>query len=97
MISFNDAGRIRVNSIHPGIITGTTLVGSASPELVQSSSAAISTQRPGTTKMCTDLVLFLVCDGSDFNTGTGIPIVGGYASGATKWMLRKLHARLTES
>lgn len=85
---------IRVNSIHPGIITGTALVGSATADLVKSSSACIPMQRAGTTQECADLVLFLASSQSSFITGTEIPIDGGYVNGATMWMRRKLQSQL---
>lgn len=88
---------IRVNSVHPGIISGTALAGTASPALVQSSRACIPMQRPGTTRECADLVLFLASDESSFITGTEIAIDGGYTSGATMWMRQQLKTELSEN
>ena len=77
---------IRVNSIHPGQIESTALFSLASPELVQSRSASIPTQRSGTPEECAELALFLASGASSFITGVEIPIDGGYSAGATMWM-----------
>jgi hypothetical protein len=71
---------IRVNSIHPGQIEETALLGSASPELAQSLRASIPMERAGTPSEYADLVLFFACDKSSFITGTEISVDGGYSS-----------------
>ena len=87
---------IRVNSIHPGIISGTTLSGTASDDLFQSARACIPMERLGTTQECADLVLFLASEDSSFMTGCEIPIDGGYTNGGTMWMRRNAQKTMIE-
>lgn len=88
---------IRVNSVHPGIIEGTALVGTVSPAIAASSKAMIPMERAGTTKECADLVLFLASEESSFITGIEIPIDGGYVWGSTMHLRQQMRAKLSSS
>lgn len=74
--------KIRVNSIHPGQIEGTSFVAQAVPGHVETTRRVIPMGRQGTPDETANLMLFLCCDDSSFITGAEIAIDGGFSAGA---------------
>lgn len=87
---------IRVNSIHPGQISGTALFGSLTAAQTNSHRASIPMQRAGTAEECADLVLFLASADSSYITGAEITIDGGYGAGATMFMRQQLKQQMMD-
>ncbi len=87
---------IRVNSIHPGLVDGTQLAATSSPELTKSSRAVIPMGRAGQPDECAELALFLASDASSYVTASEIPIDGGYSTGATMWMRQQMKKSIAE-
>jgi 3alpha(or 20beta)-hydroxysteroid dehydrogenase len=87
---------IRVNSIHPGFISGTSFSVQGAPGQAEAGRRSIPMERRGTPEECADLVLFLASDESTYITGSEISIDGGYNAGSTMWMrnqMREMIAR----
>jgi 3alpha(or 20beta)-hydroxysteroid dehydrogenase len=88
--------KIRVNSIHPSQISETGFFREGLPGHSESARQTIPMQRQGTPRECANLVLFLASDESSFITGAEIAIDGGFSSGATEWMRRRLRQQLAK-
>lgn len=86
--------KIRVNSIHPGLISGTTFAGNGRARHEDSSNYATPLARTGSPEECAHLVMYLASDESAFVTGAEIAIDGGYSAGATMLMRGKYQASL---
>src|SRR5437867_438428 len=74
---------IRVNSIHPALITDTSFFRAGGEAFAHAARIAIPLHRQGTPKECADLVLFLASDEASFISGAEIAIDGGYIAAAT--------------
>lgn len=85
---------IRVNSIHPGQITGTSFFRDGPPGHAESARKTIPMQRQGTPEECAHLVAFLASEESSFITGAEISIDGGFMAGAAIWMRGRLREEL---
>lgn len=85
---------IRVNSIHPGLITSTSFAAQSPSGHADASRYSTPLGRNGSPQECAELVLFLVSDASAYITGAEIAIDGGYTAGATLLMRRKYQASL---
>ncbi|HEV2673049.1 MAG TPA: glucose 1-dehydrogenase [Aliidongia sp.] len=85
---------VRVNSIHPGVIGGTTFSRNSAPGHAEAGRRAAPLQREGAPDECANVVLFLASDESSYVTGAEIAIDGGYTAGGTLWMRSKLRDAL---
>lgn len=86
--------KIRVNSIHPGLISGTTFAGNGHTGHANSSNYSTPLARTGSPEECAHLVMYLASDESAFVTGAEIAIDGGYSAGATMLMRGKYQSSL---
>jgi cyclopentanol dehydrogenase len=71
--------RIRVNSVHPGLIS-TPMVAGASEEALAALTALHPLKRAGTADEVAYGVLFLASDEASFVTGAELAIDGGYTA-----------------
>jgi 3alpha(or 20beta)-hydroxysteroid dehydrogenase len=85
---------IRVNSIHPGQITGTSFFSGSSPERVEAARRAVPLGRPGTPEESAELVLFLLSDAAAYVSGAEIAIDGGYVAGGLAFLRQQMRAAL---
>jgi 3alpha(or 20beta)-hydroxysteroid dehydrogenase len=85
---------IRVNSIHPSSISGTSFSEKGLPGHAESARRAIPMERLGTPEECANLALFLASDESEFITGAEIAIDGGSTAGAALWLRSQLRDKL---
>lgn len=86
--------QIRVNSIHPGVISNTSFASNGPAGHQTASNFSTPLARPGSPEECAQLVLFLSSDESSYITGAEIAIDGGYSAGATMLMRAKYRASL---
>jgi len=68
--------RIRVNSVHPGLVD-TPMLEDFTPEALEQFEAAVPLGRKGTTDDVTEIVAFLASDLSSYLTGAEIVVDGG--------------------
>ena len=85
---------IRVNSIHPGLISNTSFANHGPQGHENASRYATPLDRTGSPEECASLVMFLASDESAFVTGAEIAIDGGYSAGATMLMRAKYQTSL---
>lgn len=71
------ADRIRVNSVHPGLID-TPMIAANTPEVNRSVVEATPLKRAGTPEEVAKLVAFLASDDSSYITGAEVAIDGGW-------------------
>ncbi|BAU94359.1 short chain dehydrogenase [Corynebacterium suranareeae] len=85
---------IRVNSIHPGLVSS-PLLNSGSTEFVEESLKAIPMNRIAEPQEIAEVVSFLLSPQSSYITGTEIVIDGGLNSGGTyKQIVDRINAQL---
>jgi 3alpha(or 20beta)-hydroxysteroid dehydrogenase len=73
------ADRIRVNSVHPGLID-TPMIAANTPEVNAGVVAATPLKRAGTAEEVARLVLFLASDEASYITGAEVAIDGGWTA-----------------
>jgi 3alpha(or 20beta)-hydroxysteroid dehydrogenase len=78
-MEFND-WRIRVNSVHPAQVVGTSIAGNAAAAYREVTARVIPLGRGAQPEEIAQVVLFLACDESGYVTGTEIAVDGGYSS-----------------
>lgn len=75
---------IRVNSVHPGLVATPLLDGAREPGgFVDSAVASIPTGRMGRPSEVTEVVAFLLGEGSSYMTGAELAVDGGLVSNGT--------------
>jgi len=70
--------KIRVNSIHPGLVA-TRMLDDHSPDALAAFTAAVPLKRVAEAQEIADLALYLASDAASYVTGAAIPIDGGIA------------------
>ena len=78
-MEFND-WRIRVNSVHPAQVVGTSIAGNAAAAYRSVTARVIPMGRGAEPDEVAQVVLFLASDESSYVTGTEIAVDGGYSS-----------------
>jgi 3alpha(or 20beta)-hydroxysteroid dehydrogenase len=78
-MEFVDWG-IRVNSVHPAQVVGTSIAGNAAPAYREVTARVIPLGRGARPEEIAQVVLFLASDESSYVTGTEIAVDGGYSS-----------------
>ena len=68
--------RIRVNSVHPGVID-TPMLGDNTPEMIDGLVRTTPMRRMGSPDEIAQVVLFLASDESSYMTGAHVPVDGG--------------------
>ena len=68
---------IRVNSVHPGQVAGTAMLGSGGRGHTEASSRVVPLGRPARTEEIAEVVLFLASDESSYVSGAEIAVDGG--------------------
>lgn len=68
---------IRVNSVHPGQVAGTAMLGSGGGTHVEASSRVVPLARPAHTDEIAEVVLFLASDEASYVTGAEVAVDGG--------------------
>lgn len=68
---------IRVNSVHPGQVSGTAMLGSGGSSHMEASNRVVPLARPARTDEIAQVVLFLVSDEASYVTGAEVAVDGG--------------------
>ena len=85
---------IRVNSVHPGQVSGTAMLGSGGSTHTEASNRVVPMARPGETGEIAQVVLFLASDEASYVTGAEVAVDGGLLAAGLITARRAIHKSL---